>query len=81
MKEKQKEGSDEKQELANQREEKRLDNLRLNSLKAQGGPFTDEREVDAYHDYDDDIDEKEKVKQMKLEQQFPRNSSTLLPQD
>ena len=34
MKEKQKEGSDEKQELANQREEKRLDNLRLNSLKA-----------------------------------------------
>ena len=44
MKEKQKEGSDEKQELAKQREEKRQDNL--DSLKAKGGPFTDEREVD-----------------------------------
>ena len=76
MKEKQKEGSDEKQELAKQREEKRLDNL--DSLKAKGGPFTDEREVDEYLG-NVDIDEKEKVKRMKLELQFARDSSTLLP--
>ena len=76
MKEKQKEGSDEKQELAKQREEKRLDNL--DSLKAKGGPFTDEREVDEYL-ADHGTDEKEKVKRMKLELQLARDSSTLLP--
>ena len=39
------------------------------SLKAKGGPFTDEKEVDAYPN-DDDIDYREKVKRMKLELQF-----------
>ena len=76
MKEKQKEGPDEKQELAKQREEKRQDNL--DSLKAKGGPFTDEREVDEYL-ADHGTDEKEKVKRMKLELQLARDSSTLLP--
>ena len=72
MQEKQKEGSDEKQELAKQREEKRLGNL--DSLKAKGGPFTE-------YLGDDEIDEKEKVKRMKLELQFARDSSTLLPKN
>ena len=76
MQEKQKMGSDEKQELAKKKEEKRLDNL--DSLKAQGGPFTDEREVEAYL-ADDNVGERDKLKRLKHELQFARDSSTLLP--
>ena len=76
MKEKQMQGSDENQEVAKQKEEKRLDTL--DYLKTKGGPFTDEREVDVYLKKTD-IEEKEKIKRMKLEMQFARDSSTLLP--
>ena len=68
-------GSDEKQELGRQNEEKRLDNL--DSLKAQGGPFTDEREVEAYL-ADSNVGERDKLKRLKLELQLARDSSTLL---
>ena len=54
-------GSDEKQELGRQNEEKRLDNL--DSLKAQGGPFTDEREVEAYL-ADSNVGERDKFKRL-----------------
>ena len=76
MKDKQDKGSDEKQEVARQKEEKRLDTLEF--LKSEGGPFTDAREVSIYLSQND-IDNKEKVKRMKLELQFARDSSTLLP--
>ena len=69
-------GSDEKQEIAKQREEKRLDILDF--LKSKGGPFTDLREVDTYLTSSDESD-KEKVKRMKTEMQYARDSSTLLP--
>ena len=51
----------------------------LDSLEAKGCPFTDEKKVDACLDDDDDIDEREKVTRMKLELQFARDTSTLLP--
>ena len=44
MKEKQEQGSDEKKEMARQKEKKRLDTL--DCLKSKAGPFTDEREVE-----------------------------------
>ena len=69
-------GSDEKQEVAKQQEEKRLDVLDF--LKSKGGPFTDANEVDEYLAKDDEP-EKQKVKRMKAELQFARDSSTLLP--
>ena len=69
-------GSDEKQEIAKQREEKRLDTLDF--LKSKGGPFTDLHEVDEYLTRNDES-EKEKVKRMKTELQYARDSSTLLP--
>ena len=43
-----------------------------------GGPFTDEKEVEDYITKEDII-EKDKVKRMKLEMKFARDSSTLLP--
>ena len=76
MKAAQEKGSDEKQEVAKKKEEKRLDTLDF--LKSKGGPFTDEREVDDYLARRDE-QEKDKVKRMKLELQFARDSSTLLP--
>ena len=76
MAEKQTKGSDEKQEVAKQKEAKRLDTLDF--LKSEGGPFTDEREVEEYLSRDD-IEEKQKVKRMKVELQNARDSSTLLP--
>ena len=76
MKAAQEKGSDEKQEVAKQKEDKRLDNLEF--LKSKGGPFTDEREVEEYLANKDE-QEKDKVKRMKMELQFARDSSTLLP--
>ena len=76
MKAKQEQGSDEKQKLAKKKEEKRLDTLDF--LKSVGGPFTDEKEVEDYITKEDII-EKDKVKRMKLEMKFARDSSTLLP--
>ena len=75
MKAAQEKGSDEKQEVAKLKEDKRLDNLEF--LKSKGGPFTDEREVEEYLAKDEQ--EKDKVKRMKMELQFARDSSTLLP--
>jgi len=62
--------------VARHREEKRLDILDF--LKSKGGPFTDHREVDEYLGRTDET-EKEKVKRMKMELQYARDSSTLLP--
>ena len=76
MKAAQEKGSDEKQEVAKQKEDKRLDNLEF--LKSKGGPFTDEREVEEYLAKKDE-QEKDKVKRMKMELQFARDSFTLLP--
>ena len=76
MKEKQMKGSDEKQEVAKQKEVKRLDTLDF--LKSEGGPFTDEREVKEYFARDD-VEEKQRIKRMKVELQHARDSSTLLP--
>ena len=75
MKVAQEKGSDEKQEMARQKEDKRLNNLEF--LKSKGGPFTDEREVEEYLAKDEQ--EKDNVKRMKMELQFARDSSTLLP--
>ena len=69
-------GSDEKQEVAKQKEVKRLDTLDF--LKSEGGPFTDEREVEEYFARDD-VEEKQRIKRMKVELQHARDSSTLLP--
>ena len=63
MKAAQEKGSDEKQEVAKKKEEKRLDTLDF--LKSKGGPFTDEREVNDYLAMRDE-QEKDKVKRMKL---------------
>ena len=76
MKEKQQKGSDEKQEIAQKKEEKRLDVLAY--LKSKGGPFTDEKEIDEYL-VDTKDSQKEVIKRMKSELSFARDSSTLLP--
>lgn len=64
--------------MARHREEKRLDILDFLKSKGGGGPFTDHREVDEYLGRTDET-EKEKVKRMKMELQYARDSSTLLP--
>ena len=76
MKEKETKGSDEKQEVAKKKEVKILDTLDI--LKSEGGPFTDEREVEEYL-ANDNIDERKMIKRMKIELQHARDSSTLLP--
>ena len=78
MKKKQAKGSDEKQESAKQKEIKRLDTVHF--LKSEGGPFTDEREVEEYL-AKDDVDEKQRIKRMKVELQHARDTSTLLPKN
>ena len=72
----QRSGSDVKQEIAKLKEGKRLDTLEF--LKTKGGPFTDEREVEEYFAKQDET-EKEKVKRMKLELQYARDTSIFLP--
>ena len=76
MKAAQRSGSDVKQEIAKEKEGKRLDTLDF--LKTKGGPFTDEREIEEYLAKQGET-EKEKVKRMKLELQYARDTSTLLP--
>ena len=68
-------GSDEKKELAKRVERKRLDTL--DTLKGLGGPFTDAVEVEEF--LSQEIPQKERKLRMKLELQFARDSSTLLP--
>jgi hypothetical protein len=62
--------------MAQKIESKRLD--KLNQLKALGGPFTDAGEVEDYLKLA--VAAKKKKQRMKLELQFARDSSTLLPQ-
>lgn len=76
MKERMKSGSDEKRETALIQERKKLS--MLEELKEYGGPFTSAEEVDAVLD-DTTQDEKKKKKRMKLEIQYARDTSTLLP--
>ena len=71
-----KKGEDEKQQMAKKTDRKRLE--KLNNLKALGGPFTDAVEVEDYLKLP--VEAKKKKQRMKLELQFVRDSSTLLPQ-
>ena len=70
-----KKGSDEKREQAQRAERKRLDIL--DTLKGLGGPFTDAVEVELF--LSQELAQSERKKRMKLELQFARDSSTLLP--
>ena len=77
MKERMRNGSDEKREEALVQERKRI--VSLQKLKEQGGPFTSAEEVDAYLSDLDENNKKEKQKRMKLEISYARDTSTLLP--
>ena len=50
----------------------------LDKLKSNGGPFTDSREVEIFLE-DTNLDDRAKQQRLKLEIQFARESSTLLP--
>ena len=69
-------GANEKQVVAQAKERKRLDIL--DSLKENGGPFTDADQVKLYLDQEG-ITDREKQLRMKKEIQFARESSTTLP--
>ena len=71
-----KKGSDSKRELALLQERKKLG--LLEDLKEVGGPFTSAEQVDNYLSVAT-LEEKEKKKRMKMEIQFSRESTTLLP--
>lgn len=77
MKEKMKNGSDEKREKALQEERKRLRSLE--KLKEEGGPFTSADEVDTFLADMGNADVKAKQQRMKREVQYARDTSTLLP--
>ena len=68
-------GADEKQVLAQQKEEKRL-NI-LEELKEVGGPFTNSEEVETL--LNGPLSENEKKKRLKKELQYARDSSITLP--
>ena len=76
MKTKFQSGADQKQEMAQRKERKRLD--MLDKLKTLGGPFTDSGEVEKVL-ADETLNENAKQQRMKLEVQFARESTTLLP--
>ena len=76
MKERMKEGSDEKRETAIIHERKKLN--MLEELKSAGGPFTSVEEVDDFLTYSSLV-EKKKKQRMKMEIQYARDTSTLLP--
>ena len=50
----------------------------LDALKSNGAPFTDSREVDFFLQ-DTNLDDRAKQQRLKLEIQFARECSTLLP--
>ena len=52
--------------------------MALEKLKEQDGPFTDAEQVEVYLSLKG-IDEKERRKRLKLEIQYDRDTSTLLP--
>ena len=68
-------GASEKEAIALAKESKKLD--LLEKLKAEGGPFTTEYEVDHYMSLKKD--KAKKQKRMKMEVQFARESSQYLP--
>ncbi|KAK1878430.1 Dihydroorotate dehydrogenase B (NAD(+)) catalytic subunit [Dissostichus eleginoides] len=76
MKAKFESGADQKQEMAQRKERKRLD--MLDTLKSRGGPFTDSGEVEKFL-VDESLNNNAKLQRMKLEVQFARESTTLLP--
>ena len=76
MKERMRRGSDEKREIALIQERKKLS--MLEELKECGGPFTSAEEVDVFL-ANTTQDEKKKKKRMKVEIQYARDTSTLLP--
>lgn len=76
MKERMRKGSDEKREIALIQERKKLS--MLEELKECGGPFTSAEEVDVFL-ANTTQDEKKKKKRMKVEIQYARDTSTLLP--
>ena len=75
MKERVRNGSDEKREEALVQERKRI--VSLQKLKEQGGPFTSAEEVDTYLSDLDETNKKEKQKRMKLEISYARDTSTV----
>ena len=75
-KEKFEKGADQKQEVAQRMERKRLN--MLDTLKSSGGPFTVSQEVEIFLK-DNNLDDRAKQKRLKMEIQFARESSTLLP--
>ena len=70
------EGTNEKQQVAQAKERKRLD--LLDSLQENGGLFTDADQVQLYLDREG-ISDKVKQQRLKKEVQFVRESSTTLP--
>ncbi|KAK5853410.1 hypothetical protein PBY51_007197 [Eleginops maclovinus] len=76
MKAKFESGADEKQEMAQRKERKRLD--MLDTLKSRGGPFTDSGEVEKFL-VDESMNNNAKLQRMKLEVQFAGESTMLLP--
>ena len=75
MKQKMRQGSDSKREMAIIQEQKKLG--LLEELKEAGGPFTSAEQVEAYLVMT--LEEKKKKKRMKMEIQYARDSTTLLP--
>ena len=71
-------GAEEKQEVAQVRERKRL--TKLDELKEVGGPFTCADEVRLYLDKEE-LSEREKQKRLKKEVQFARERTTLPSSD
>lgn len=75
MKQKMRQGSDSKREMAIIQEQKKLG--LLEELKEAGGPFTSAEQVEDY--LVTTLEEKVKKKRMKMEIQYARDSTTLLP--
>ena len=71
-------GTEEKQEVAQVKERKRL--TKMDELKGVGGPFTCADEVRLYLDKEE-LSEREKQKRLKKEVQFARESTTLPSSD
>jgi hypothetical protein len=71
-------GAEEKQEVAQVKERKRL--TKMDELKGVGGPFTCADEVRLYLDKEE-LSEREKQKRLKKEVQFARERTTLPSSD
>uniref|UniRef100_A0AAV2IXB3 Uncharacterized protein n=1 Tax=Knipowitschia caucasica TaxID=637954 RepID=A0AAV2IXB3_KNICA len=69
-------GAEQKQEMAQRKKRKRLDLLDI--LKSRGGPFTDSGEVEKFL-VDESLNNIAQLQRMRLEVQFARESTKLLP--